>query len=482
MKQEELIKLAVEYANDPLGFTLAAYEWPDDQDGPDTWQINVLEELRDTYDIDRQEAFRKAIASGHGVGKTALSAWMIIWFAVTKPHCSGVVTANTSSQLVNKTWREVGVWLRRCHFKDWFEYTASRLRHKQFSEWQIVPVTNSPEAPERFAGLHARYVLMIFDEASAIEKPIWETAVGATSTPGCIWLVMGNPTRAEGEFFECFHKNRHLWSPTHVSCIGSKMVTPSYVAYVKEAYGDDSDVYRVRVLGQFPEASMDQLIARGFVERAVERFIDEAVWSPMPRIMGVDVARFGSNKTVITKRQGRMVIEVTPFAKRDLAFVAGVVQQHIDEWEPDMVIIDGDGLGAGVVDILRNRKYQIEEFRGGKAAREPSRYVNARSEAWDKMREWFWQDEISVPNIQELIDDCCAPLYYFDPSGRMGLEKKEDMEKRGLQSPDYGDSLALTFGFTPRITKPVKEGVVFPKRVKKYDPLSHTYNITRGRR
>jgi hypothetical protein len=247
-----------------------------------------------------------------------------------------------------------------------------------------------------------------------------------------------------GRFRECFGKYRHLWKTKQIDSRTVEGTNRAYLDELVATYGEDSDIVKVRVRGQFPSQSVCQFISSTAVEEAQTRKL-LARDPGAPLILGVDIARFGDDKSVIRGRQGRdgRVIRPIKWSGMDTVFSAGKVAEAIELYKPEAVFIDGGGVGGGVVDILKSQNYRVTEVNFGAGARDSKKYANKRAEMWGDMRDWLATGVIDDDN--ELRDDLIGPEYTFDKDTRILLEKKEDMKKRGLASPDDGDALALTF-------------------------------------
>jgi hypothetical protein len=452
----DLLAFAASCVDDPLRFVLAAFPWGEpgtllaQESGPDTWQVDVLEEMR-VHIQTSTVAFRKAVASGHGVGKSALTSWIILWFLATHPHPQAVVTANTGTQLNTKTWRELAKWLQLSIYAETFAWTATKCYHRQHpATWFVAAVPWRADRPEAFAGTHEKHVLVIKDEASAIDDIIWENVEGAMTTPSAFWLAFANPTRTSGRFKECFPGGRfaHRWSTTQVDSRTAKMADHAQLAQWIADYGEDSDFVRVRVKGQFPRQAVGQFISEADVDAATTR---EAVEDPLaPTIIGVDVARFGDDRSVILVRRGGQIVEVRSYREIDTVRLAGFVCEVVDTYrhEQPTLCIDGVGVGAGVVDTCRARGYRVEEVLNGGKPMDPLHYENIRAESWEGLRTWLKRRaslDRTAPYMQELRADLLGPEYGYNATSALQLERKEHMKKRGLASPDMGDALALTF-------------------------------------
>ena len=442
---------------DPLGFVRYAFDWKTGE-GPDVWQAEMLREIgqavreRETAPTDGSEpavsaasaAIQFAVATGHGTGKTALTAWLILWAMSTRPHLAGVVTANTRPQLMDKTWRELAKWHKRAINSHWFGQTAARFHQVDYPEtWFVAAVAWSKERSEAFAGLHERDVLVIYDEASAIDDIIWETTEGAMTTPGAMWFAFGNPTRNTGRFREAFGRFRHRWRARAVDSRQAKMANPAQLNQWLEDYGEDSDFFKVRVRGEFPAAAFNQLVPLDVIEAAMARELPPGAVAHMPRVWGLDVARYGDDSSVLCERQGRSAKIVLTAAKTDLMTLAGKAAELYRRERPDALFIDDGGLGGGVTDRLRQLGLKPIAVNFAAAAREDAAYANKRAEMWFEMAAWL--KEACLARDQRLRDDLAGPVYGYDRKDRRQLESKDDLKRRGLASPDYGDALALTF-------------------------------------
>jgi len=450
---------------DPLGFVLFVYPWGQkdtilaDFDGPDDWQVAVLKDIRDHLlsgkPYESLGALLEAVASGHGVGKTALVSWIIQWFISTRPHPQIVVTANTETQLSTKTWRELSKWHKLLINKEWFTWTATKFYQSDNPEtWFASAIPWSVDRAEAFAGTHERDVLMIFDEASAIPDPIWETAEGAMTTPGAIWIAFGNPTKNTGRFRECWGKFKHRWKTYQVDSRTAKMAEKEQIDRWVADYGEDSDFVRVRVRGVFPRAGNMQFIGQDIVDAAV-RYKAEG-YENFPKILGVDVARHGEAQTVLQVRQGRKAFPSSKYRGLNTMDVASRVSEKINEEDPDYVFVDGAGVGGGVVDRLRQLGHRnIIEVNGGGSPNDKGRYRFARDEWWGNTKDWL-KGGAEIPSDNELLYDLTGPEYSFTAHGQLAIEPKDSMKKRGLASPDCADALTMTFA----------HGSILPKREK----------------
>lgn len=449
----KLVDALAQFRHDPLGFVYFAFPWGkgelEGMDGPEKWQRDLLLDIKEGLkDID--QVIREAVASGHGVGKSAVVSWLILWSLSTFPDTRGVVTANTAKQLENKTWPELTKWYNRFIGKELFECTATAIysveeSHKQ--NWRIDAIPWSENNTEAFAGLHnqGKRILLLFDEASAISNTIWEVAEGAMTDADTeiIWAAFGNPTRNTGRFFDCFHRDRALW---HIQQVDSRSVSFSNKKQLQEwidTRGIDSDFVKVRVLGEFPSSSEAQFIPRSYVDEARGRSIHPSQYNFAPVIIGVDPAWTGGDEIAIVKRQGLAGSILATFSKNDDDFqMANRIAQLEDEHQADAVIIDM-GYGTGIYSAGKHlgREWLLVSF----SEKSPDAgYFNLRAYGWGRMKKWLFEGGV-IPDDQQLCDDLIGPETKPRDDGKIQLESKESMKKRGLASPNRADAFAITF-------------------------------------
>lgn len=451
----EVMQDVAQYVADPLRFSNYIYPWGQgelsDSAGPRTWQSKLFKSIREhlTNPATHFQPFRAAVASGHGIGKSAFVGMLTHWAMSTCEDCRVVITANSDPQLRTKTWPEVSKWFRLGLNAEWFDVHAEsiKIRNGKHSEvWRTDRLTWSVNNPQAFAGLHnkGKRIVVIFDEASEIDDIIWEVTQGALTDENTeiIWVVFGNPTQNTGRFSECFGRYAHRWLTTQVDSRNVEGTNKQEIAGWIKDYGEDSDYVRVRVKGEFPRASWNQFIPGDMV--AAARQADAKGYQNMPKVMSVDVARFGDDQTVIGTRQGRKGRILGKYRGLDTVQTTHFVIDFIEKEKPDAVVVDGDGIGAGVIDNLKHRGFEAFEFHGNGEPHSPAMYFNQRAEVWGLMREWI-ANGADIPDEPELERDLTGPQYGFSAKQQIQLEKKEDMKKRGLSSPDSGDMFAMSF-------------------------------------
>jgi hypothetical protein len=291
--------------------------------------------------------------------------------------------------------------------------------------------------------LHGQHVLIIYDEASGIPDPIWQVSEGAMTDPRAMWFVYGNPTKNTGKFRDCF-ANDTRWVTRQIDSRTAKMTNKQEIAEQLAEYGDDSDFARVRVKGQFPRAGSLQFIASDIVDRAMVFEAPYESFFQMPIVIGVDVARYGDDKSIICMRQGRKILELKKYRELSTMQLAAEVASCIREFRPIITFVDGVGVGAGVVDRLRMLGHEIIEVNGGQKPFDDETYFNKRAEMWDRMKIWL-RTSADIPNDADLRNSLIGIEYGYNEKEQMRLERKQDMKKRGLESPDEGDAIAMTF-------------------------------------
>lgn len=469
-EQELMVRLwSPALRDDPEAFVLFAFPWGEEgkplarHRGPRGWQRKILrqmaEHIRGNRTKEAFEVFRLAVASGRGIGKSALVSWLVLWMLTTRIGSSVVVSANSEAQLRSVTWAEITKWLAMLINGHWWEISATRLMPAKWLTdlveedlakgtryWGAEGKLWSEENPDAYAGAHNDDGMMVvFDEASGIPDAIWAVAAGffTENTPHRFWCAFSNPRRNQGYFYECFHGKRDFWAGWNIDAREVEGTDKGVYEQIIAEYGGDSVQAKVEVYGEFPEGGDDQFIGRGVVEAAFgrERYRDPDA----PVVVGVDPARGGADSTVIVVRQGRDLVEVRRFRGEDTMETVGRVIEVIEEFKPVLTVIDEGGLGYGVLDRLVEQRYKVRGVNFGWKSRNPAAWGNKRAEMWGLMREWL--RVASVPRDRGLMVDLTGPKSKMDSSGAIFLESKKEMRARGLASPDAADALAVTFAY-----------------------------------
>ncbi len=438
--------------------------------GPRKWQRQELQQIgRHNYENmvriengDSPIPYNLAIASGRGPGKSALVAWLALWGMSTQIGSTTIVTANTESQLLSKTWPELGKWHTLAENGHWFVRSATTLKPSGWFGYSVKETLGidigyyyvqaqlwSEENPDAFAGAHNEHgMVLIMDEASGIPKPIWTVSEGFFTEPIYLrfWVAFSNPRRPQGEFYECFHKNRDFWNTRNIDSRDVEGTDKAIYQKIIDKNGEDSDEARVEVKGQFPRTGSNQLIGYATAVEASRRYMKIEDVAGSAKILGVDVARYGDDKTVLFKRQGLISFEPAEFSKLDNMTIADIVAGEIERWGADAVMIDVGG-GQGVIDRLRQLGWNVFEVDSGASAERKHLYLNKRIEMWDKMSDWLQSGGV-IPNHQRLLDDLSTPTYKFTPtSNKKVLESVDSIKERNLPSPDFASALAFTFAY-----------------------------------
>jgi len=486
--EAQLADLMAECYANPLMHVMVSYPWGAGllagRDGPDTWQAAFLE------DVGQEVASRGfdggapvdpiqfSTASGHGIGKSAVTAWLIRWVMDTRPFCKGVVTANTSEQLRTKTWAELAKWQHMGLTKHWFHLNSGggsmNFYHRDHREtWRVDAQTSREENSEAFAGLHSATStpFYIFDEASAIPEKIFEVREGGLTDGEPMTFDFGNPTRNSGRFYEnMVGRFRHRFKRRFIDSRDVLITNKKLLGQWVEDYGEDSDFVKVRVKGEFPSAGALQFIGSDIIDPCIMR--DVEVTPNDPVVMGVDVARFGDDQSVIVMRTGRDA-ESKPMMRYrgvDTMTLASEVARLATDYRPDAIFIDGGGVGGGVVDRCRQLAVEVIEINFGSKATMPQ-YANMRAQCWGNLKTAI-TDGVRLPDDPDMKSDLTSVEYGYNIRNQIQLEKKEDMKKRGLFSPDIADALALTYALPVLPTRVDYTGSAYTEAQHDYDPFN----------
>jgi len=456
--KRELVSDIAGFTHNPLGFVLYCFEWGKGElekfpDGPDVWQAEVLLDIRKKLKAGKilDQAILEAVSSGKGIGKSCLIAWIILWALATHIDTRGIVTANTDTQLMTKTWPELAKWYRLCIVKDWFTLRATSIFSsdpKYEKTWRIDAIPWSKENPEAFAGLHnkGKRILVIFDEASAIVDEIWEVVDGVLtdSDTEIIWCAFGNSTKSTGRFVECFGKYRHRWKTYRVDSRTVKITNKALLQQWIDDEGEDSDPVRVFIRGLPPLSSLMEFIGIGDFEKCVSYRAEN--YQTESKIIGMDCARFGDDYNAVWLKQGRKISFLRKWRGLDTQQSAAFLVEEFAKSGADVAFVDGGGPGGGIIDrakVLIGADKIIEVNFGGKAGNEKD-YANKRAEIWGLLRNAM-REGLQLPDDNDLRTDLLGPLYSYTNKQQILLEKKSDMKRRGLASPDHGDAVALCF-------------------------------------
>lgn len=481
--QEELADFVSQFYGDPYGFVRACFPWGEpgelsDQSGTDKWQEEFLKGLaedvkrRKFNGVDPVEPIRRAVSSGHGTGKSTLVAWIVCWVMSTRPFCRGTITANTFTQLETKTWASVQRWAKLCLTADWFVIGSERFYHREYKEsWFFAPQSCREENSEAFAGQHAANSssVYIFDEDSAISEQIHTVAEGGLTDGEPMIFLFGNPTRNQGHFYDaCFGGKRHRWNPLVLDSRECRFTNKAQIAEWIADYGEDSDFVRVRVRGLPPAASDAQFIDTNRIREAQKR--DVAVLPDEPLVVGVDLAWGGNDGNSIWFRRGLDARTLKPIRipgefTRDPAVLtnrlADVLSRTWDGHSVAMMFIDSAGIAGPIAARLREMGFRnVQEVNFG-ADSPDMKFRYMRDYIWGQLKDWLLRG--AIPNDPALESDLTGPGVRSDVRQRVWLESKQDMKKRGVDSPDDADALALTFAAPVGSARKVRSAGPIPR-------------------
>lgn len=452
----EMTPLINRYRHNPILFVEEVL-----QATPEPEQIEMLNSVNDNR--------MTTVKAGHGVGKTTTLAWVILWFMFTRPYPKIPCTAPTMHQLRDILWAEISKWLNKSEvLKQLFSWTVERLALKsQEEKWFAVARTATK--PDAMQGFHSESLLFVLDEASGINDVIFEPILGALTGEETKLIMVGNPTRTAGFFYNSFTKNRKMFNCITLNAENSKRVTHDFIESIIALYGRESDPYRVRVLGEFPKSQADTFISLDLIEKSVEGWEnrdDLVAGKKLKEIhLGVDVARFGDDESIIFsvfKYEDNIYIAYLEdvIYKNTTVELTGYTKNVIRKYNkrhPEIEInvnVDETGVGAGVVDQLDSDHGDLDYNvipqtfggTGGTLNEEPIEYSNNTGLLWGNVKRLLMANKLFIEGDAELISQLSNRKYSVNEDGKIKLERKQDMKKRGVSSPDRADALALSLG------------------------------------
>jgi hypothetical protein len=458
--QEEITEL---YTFDPLGGVAYGFPWGEgelaDSQGPRQWQREVLsyigQHLRNP--ATRFQPCQIAVSSGHDVGKSALISWIVWWALSTFEGARCNVTANTDNQLKTKTSPELAKWFRLAINADLFDKTVTsvKARDAQAETWRADLVPWSEDNPAAAAGLHnkGKRLLFVIDESSEVPQIIFDVAEGVMldENTQIIWLVFGNPTRNKGPFYDVvFGKARHRWKQYVIDSREVEGTNKEKLAEWEQDYGENSDFFRVRARGLPPVAESAQFIDQDLIDQAQKKRV--IVLPDEPLVAGVDFAWGGADDNVIRFRCGFDAASIKPIKikgefTRDPAVLTGkladILTHSYNGRKIAMLFLDSAGIAAPVEARLRQLGHNniVTVNFGAHSPENTAAYM--RDYMWAKMKDWLRDG--AIDSDPGLAADLAGPCLVSDKQQRIKLEDKQLMKKRGLDSPDDADALALTF-------------------------------------
>lgn len=426
---------------------------------PDEWQEEVLDDLAQYSKI--------SVRSGQGVGKTALEAGAIIWFLVCRPYSRVIATAPTMQQLYDVLWAEIAKWLDKSLVKEVLKWTKTKV-YMVGDDKRWFATAKTATKPENMQGFHEDHMLIVVDEASGVADPIMEAILGTLTGKDNKLLMCGNPNRLEGVFYDSHNGDRDKFHTHKVSSMDSKRTSRENIEMLLNKYGRESDVARVRIFGDFPKGALDSLISLETVECACGCTLPEKEIETSNILhIGCDVARFGDDKTVITPRIAGKIFQFKKYSKKSTMETAGNVILMCKEYmkkypklKKCVIKVDDTGVGGGVTDRIRevvaeeNLPYSVIPVNNGASATDEY-YANLGSQIWGMLRDALEENfshmiqgetvTLEMPNDAEMIKQLASRRQKITSKGKIQLESKDDMKKRGLGSPDIADSVTLAF-------------------------------------
>ena len=458
---------------------------------PDEWQKEVLM----TFASKDPKASRISMQACAGPGKTSCLSWcgwnFLLCYAEKGYHPNAAAMAVTSDNLKDNLWKEMAVWMERSDLlKSAFVWTKERIFAKQHSAtWWMSARTWSKSANEEeqgrtLSGLHSRFILYLIDESGDISPNVLRSAEQGLSN--CQFgkiLQAGNPTSMEGMLYAAATLLRHNWTVIRITgdpddSNRSPRISLEWARDQIKQYGRDDPWVMAYILGQFPPSSLNTLIGPDEVDAAMNRHLREDVYNWSQKRLGIDVARFGDDLTVLFPRQGKAAFRPAPMRhKRDSPVsvdIANRVMLAKGKWGSEMEFFDDTvGWSHGAIDVMRGAGYSpLAVLFNGKAP--DPRYKNMRAYMWLKMVEWI-RGGGALPKVPELVGELTIPTYTFS-GGQFILEEKDKIKLRLKRSPNYADALALTFAVPDMPASLILPGNIqqsaHPNHVSEYDPYA----------
>lgn len=396
----------------------------------------------------------------HNTGKTMFEACAVLWFLSCYYPAKVPCTAPTSHQLSDVLWAEIAKWHRVLRDRmpalgNEFEWSTEEFRLRSApKESFAVARTSRPEQPEALQGFHSENILFLLDEASGIPEQVFQVAEGALSTDGAFVIMCANPTRTAGYFFDSHHKMRARWGALWVNGEETEGVSKRYIEDMRLKYGTDSPIYKVRVRGEFVAAE-DGVIPLDLATSSVGRNV--SIYGDM--VWGLDVARTGVDANALAKRRGNALVDpIQVWSGVDLMTTTGRLKIAYDhaKTKPQAIFIDVIGLGAGVYDRARELGLPVVAVNVAESPSVKEQYERLRDELWFKGREWFETRRVLMPEDDELIGELTTPKFKVLSTGKVKVESKEELKRRGVPSPNRADAFLLTFAIGAPANAPMQ--------------------------
>lgn len=449
---------------------------------PDAWQLEPL--------ATAPRASQLAVVGAKGCGKTTLLAWLMLWFLFTRPHANIAATSISGDNLRDGLWKELALWIHRAPILsaalEWQQTSIVQRAHPATWWIRARQWSKSADAQQQsntLAGLHADYTMFVIDEAGSVPMAIAVTAQAAlASGRECKLVIGGNATAREGPLYSAAVTHRPNWETFRVTGDPdrpdrSPRISIEWAQQQIASYGRENPWVKVNVLGEFPETAINSLLSAEEVEAAMRRHLRPDVYEWSQKRIGVDVARFGDDRTVLFPRQGLAAFKPVVMRGVRTTDIAARVARAITKWDAELTLVDDTGhWGHGVIDNLLAAGYPAMPIVVSDPALDP-RYRNRRAEMWIAMAEAI-KAGAALPHLPELTGELSEPTYSF-VNGKFVLEAKDQVKRRLGRSPDLADALSLTYAMpdAPRAIAGLRSSV--GKAQIDFDPYPE--NAMRGR-
>lgn len=442
VNEDELIQLMEDYQKNPTEWFKAMW--------PDIYIWDKLQEISKSIVQNR----RVVVPSGHGIGKTWLMARIALWFLYCHYPAKVITTAPTWNQVEKLLWSEISKAHGSAKYRLRGDLLLTQL--KLDDDWFAIGFSTKGTNTEReygapkFQGYHSPNMLIILDEGPGVDHAIWLASETLITGDNNKIVAIGNPTSPSGDFYNACKSP--LWKKVNVSSFDhpnvkqGKIIVPGAVTREwiderKQEWGENTPLWQAKVLGEFPAEGEDTLIPLSWVEACVGLKLG----TDGDKKLGVDVARFGGDSTVLAQFHGPTLQPLEVANKKDTVWTSGRVIRLNTTNKFDAIAVDDGSMGGGVVDNLNDAEVEVEPFNFGGSAIEKDKFENAAAEIMWNLREAFRDKTISIPDDKELINQLCSRKYGFSRKGRIKIESKDDMKKRGLKSPDRADAVAIAY-------------------------------------
>jgi len=400
--------------------------------------------LQDVLDDDKA---RVAVKSCTSSGKTCVLAWLILWALAVEDDIRILATAPTFPLLNRVLKTEIEKWLYKMppQYQEMYEVTRDCIKRVGNKTHRCDFATASADNEQALAGSHSGNYWIIADEGSAISDDVYEVLLGTLSYgSGGRFIITSNPTRSVGFYFDLFTQGNPFWKLHTFTAFGTPHVSKEYIEEVKQTYGEDHDFYRVRILGEFPQATSSQFITTDEVDLPQRNSLQLGDYHNFPKVGAVDVARFGDDDTVFITRQGPKILDVSRYKGLNTMEVTAEMLQYWKHHSHEQIFVDGTGLGSGVVDRGMELGVPVVDVVVGNKSSNPKKYVNLRAQLWGSMKEWL-ANGADIPNDTELKRQLLSMEYGYNGKLQIQMMSKKELKKKHGFSPDIPDAISLSF-------------------------------------